>query len=96
MFSSALAILLIVAVAFAIMVGVALLIKVWKINPDEFEEIRRVQGGLGNLIKGSLRNPPNEEGDFRIVRGLRFDKKTGEYIPQSALSSEAFRAAFPK
>ena len=96
MITSALAILLVVGATFAVMVGVALLVKIWNINPDEFAEVRRVQGGLGNLFSGSLRNPPDEHGDFRIVRGLKWDRKSGEYKPQSALSSEGFRAAFPK
>lgn len=96
MLTSALVILAMVAAAFAIMVGVALLVKVWSVNPDEFAEVRRVQGGFLNLIYGTLRNPPDEYGDFRIVRGLKWDRKSGEYKPQSALSSEGFRAAFPK
>lgn len=96
MLTSAFAILIVIAVTFAVMVGFALLVKIWSVNPDEFAEMRRIQGDLGNLISGSLRNPPDEYGDFRIVRGLKWDRKTKKYKSQSALSSQGFRAAFPK
>lgn len=96
MLTSALAIVAVMAVVFAIMVGIAFLVKIWSVNPDELEEVRRVQGGLKNLISGTLQNPPDEYGDFRIVRGLKWDRNSGEYKAQAALSSEGFRAAFPK
>lgn len=96
MFTAALLIMMTVMVSFAIMVGISLLVKIWSINPDEFGEVQRIQGGFKSVISGKLRNPPNEFGDFRVLRGLRWDKKTGEYHSQSAVSSEGFRAAFPK
>lgn len=79
-----------------IVVGLAILAKVWGANSEEFAEARRMQGSPLNLISGELRNPPNEFGDFRIVRGLKWDRKHKKYIAHSALSSEGFRAAFPK
>lgn len=96
MIATALAISLIVFAAFTILVGFAMLWKIWNINPDEFAEIGRIQGGLKNLLTGTLEHNPIEYGDFRIVRGLRWDRKNKRYIAQSAVSSEGFRAAFPK
>ena len=77
-------------------VGIALLSKVWSANQEEFAEVRRIQGNALTLLAGKLSNPPNEFGDFRIVRGLRWDRTSKKYISQSALSSEGLRAAFPK
>lgn len=96
MFATTLAILLIVFAAFTILVGFAMLWKIWNVNPDEFAEVSRIQGGLKNLFTGSFDHKPIEYGDFRIVRGLRWDRKNNYYISQSAVSSEGFRAAFPK
>lgn len=79
-----------------ITIGLALLVKLWAVNKDELAEIRRFQGGFRNLWKGSLHSHPNEFGDFRIVRGLKWDRHTNSYISQSGLSSEGLRAAFPK
>lgn len=77
-------------------VGFALIVKLFAVNSEELAEISRFQGGFSNLWGGNLRRPPNEFGDFRIVRGLKWDDKTGSYISQSSLSSEGLRAAFPK
>lgn len=77
-------------------IGLALIIKLWAVNKEELAEIRRFQGGVTNLWKGTLRHSPNEFGDFRIVRGLKWDSRSKRYISQSALSSEGLRAAFPK
>lgn len=96
MLTTLLLITMVVVVSFAVMVGFALLVKIWSVNPDEFSEVQRAQGGFWSVISGVLSNPPNEHGDFRIVRGLKWDKKSGDFKSQSAVSSEGFRAAFPK
>lgn len=79
-----------------ITIGLAIVVKLWAVNKEELAEIRRFQGGLRNLLNGSLSSQPNEFGDFRIVRGLRWDPRTNSYVSQSGLSSEGLRAAFPK
>lgn len=96
MLATALLIATVVIVSFAVMVGISLLVKIWRVNPDELAEVRRIQGGFKSVMSGKLRNPPSEFGDFRVLRGLKWNKKTGEYQSQSAVSSEGFRAAFPK
>lgn len=80
----------------AVTIGLALVVKLWAVNKEELAEIRRFQGGFSNLWKGTLGNAPNEFGDFRIVRGLKWDSRSKTYVSQSALSSEGLRAAFPK
>lgn len=77
-------------------VGLALVVKLLAVNSEELEEIRRFQGGFSHLWKGALLRPPNEFGDFRIVRGLKWDDSKNSYVPQSSLSSDGLRAAFPK
>jgi hypothetical protein len=74
---------------------IAALIKVWKINKDEYDEASRLQGEFRNALTGRLKELPNRHGDFRIVRGLTWNAKTKRYEPHGALSSEAFRSAFP-
>jgi hypothetical protein len=74
---------------------VATLVKVWKINKDEYDEASRLQGEFRNALTGKLKEFPNKHGDFRIVRGLAWNAKTKRYEPHGALSSEAFRSAFP-
>lgn len=96
MLAYALAIVVASMAVFAVMVCFALIVKVWSVNPEELKEVQRAQDGVIGLFTGRLKNLPNESGDFRIVRGLRWDRKTGQYESQSALSSEGFRAAFPK
>ena len=76
--------------------GAALAYKIFCVNKEELSEIHRFQGSFSNLWKGQLREMPNQLGDFRIVRGLRWDPKKKRYISQSGLSSEGLRAAFPK
>lgn len=96
MITSTLAVLLFLASLFVIFVAISLLLKITRVNPEEFAEMRRLQGRGGNVFKGELQNPPKNHGDYRIVRGLKWDSKAKKYISQSALSSEGLRAAFPK
>lgn len=96
MINSAIIILLALLGMFVLTAGFALLMKIWSVNPEELAEVKRIQGGLSNVINGTLNNPPNEFGDYRVVRGLKWDKKSKKYLSQSALSSEGLRSAFPK
>lgn len=96
MFAYMLVVLMAIGAVITVMVGYAFLVKIWSVNPDEFAEVRRTQGGFMSAISGKLKNPPDEFGDFRIVRGVRWNRKTGQYESQSAVSSEGFRAAFPR
>ncbi|ACT46990.1 hypothetical protein [Methylotenera mobilis] len=95
MITSALAILLVLFSTLGLLVAVALVVKILRANPEEFNEARRLQGSPINVFNGNLKNSSDECGDFRIVRGLKFDAKNKKYISQSALSSEGLKAVFP-
>lgn len=96
MFAYLLVFLMVVMAAIVVMASCAFLVKIWKVNPDEFAEVRRAQGGFLRAWSGKMKSPSDSFGDFRIVRGLRWNKSLRQYESQSAVSSEGFRAAFPK
>lgn len=96
MVTSALSLLIALVLFFGFLTAVALLIKVMRVNREELREVRRIQGSPKNILKGKLANSPNEFGDFRIVRGLKWSVAEKRYISQSALSTEGLRAAFSK
>lgn len=95
MITSALAILISIFAILGLLVALALIVKILRANPEEFDEARRLQGNISNVFRGSLKSPSDECGDFRIVRGLRFDTRKKLYVSQSALSSEGLKAVFP-
>lgn len=81
---------------FGIAIGIMLIIKIWATNRDALREAAQIQGGLKNALHGRVQKMPNKDGDYRIVRGLRWNAKNGRYESNSALSSEAYRSAFPR
>lgn len=81
---------------FGIAVGIMLIVKIWGTNRDAYREAAQIQGGLRNAVHGKIKTMPSKDGDFRVVRGLRWNAKAKKYEANGALSSEAFRSAFPR
>lgn len=96
MITSAFAILLAVFAILGLAVVFVLMFKIHFANPEALREAKRLQGNYKNVTAGILATTPDEYGDFRIVRGLKFDTKNKRYASQSALSSEGLKAVFPK
>lgn len=95
MVMSTLTLLLFIVSIFGALFASVLFIKILKKNPEEYSEASRLQGGLINVWKGKLEKPPVESGDFRIITGLKYDKKNDTYETQSGLSTEGLNAIFP-
>ena len=85
MITSALAVLISIFAILGLLVAFALIVKILRANPEEFAEARRLQGGISNVFKVSLKITSDECGDFRIVRGLRFDTREKAFVSQSAV-----------
>ena len=85
-----------VAACGAVVFGISLQ-KVLRSDRDEFAEAHRRQGSLAHFFSVKLADENAQStADFRVMHGHSWDKRQRRYIRNSALSSEAFKAVFPR
>lgn len=78
-----------------IVVGLALIAKLWFVDEEALSEIRELQGGFSRMKNGELKEMPARADDIRVLHGMRWDPKSRRYVAQARLATCALRSAFP-
>ncbi len=86
MLTSVLVILAWVAVLFVLMVGIALLVKVWRITPEQIKEVAYLKNLVRCANEGNINAQQECEGNFHIYEGVACKDGNFYRISQSSIS----------
>jgi hypothetical protein len=65
-------------------------------SEDHHYNRNRLRTDHSSALRGQLKLPPEEGRDAWVKRGLAFDKKKRQWVPQSGLSQEAVLSVIGK